>query len=98
MRPDELLKVGELGELALADLATVRLDPEVDSRVLRKVGAVGKGLVARCTLVRLGLAHVDLRVKLKICFRRKYLKALLSVLIFFSRKLFSILWYSYSDF
>ena len=98
MSPDVLLKVGELGELALADLATVRLDPEVDSRVLRKVGAVGKGLVARRTLVRLGFAHVDLRVKLKVRFRRKYLKALLSVLIIFSRKLFSILWYSYSDF
>ena len=40
--PDVLLKVGELGELALADLATVRLDPEVDLRVLRKVGAVGE--------------------------------------------------------
>ena len=35
VRPDVLLKVGELGELALADLATVRLDPEVDPRVLR---------------------------------------------------------------
>ena len=33
--PDVLLKVGELGELSLADLATVRLDPEVDPRVLR---------------------------------------------------------------
>ena len=35
VRPDVLLKVGELGELSLADLATVRLDPEVDPRVLR---------------------------------------------------------------
>ena len=34
VRPDVLLKVGELGELSLADLATVRLDPEVDPRVL----------------------------------------------------------------
>ena len=42
MCPDVLLKVGELGELALADLATVRLDPEVDPHVLRKVGAVGE--------------------------------------------------------
>ena len=77
VRPDVLLKVGELGELALADLATVRLDPEVDPRVLRKVGAVGEGLVARRALVRLGFAHVDLRVKLEVRFRRKYLKALL---------------------
>ena len=42
VRPDVLLKVGELGELSLADLATVRLDPKVDPHVLRQVGAVGK--------------------------------------------------------
>ena len=42
MSPDVLLKVGELGELSLADLATVRLDPEMDAHVLRKVGAVGE--------------------------------------------------------
>ena len=42
MRPDVLLEVGELGELALADLATVRLDPEGDPHVLGKVGAVGE--------------------------------------------------------
>ena len=42
VRPDVLLKVGELGELALADLATVRLDPEVDPHVLGKVRAVGE--------------------------------------------------------
>ena len=42
VRPDVLLKVGELGELALADLATVRLDPKVDPHVLGKVGAVGE--------------------------------------------------------
>ena len=91
MRPDVLLKVGELGELALADLATVRLDPEVDPRVLRQVGAVGEGLVARRALVRLRLAHVDLRVQLEISFRRKYLKAFLSISIFLGWKLFSFL-------
>ena len=42
VRPDVLLKVRELGELALADLATVRLDPEVNPHVLRQVGAVGE--------------------------------------------------------
>ena len=42
MRPDVLLKVGELGELSLADLATIRLDPQVDPHVLRQVGAVGE--------------------------------------------------------
>ena len=85
MSPDVLLKVGELGELSLADLATVRLDPEMDPRVLREVGAVGEGLVAGRALVRLRLAHVDLRVQLEIRFRCKYLKkALLSTSIFLS--------------
>ena len=91
VRPDVLLKVGELGELALADLATVRLDPEVDPRVLRQVGAVGEGLVARRALVRLRLAHVDLRVQLEVRFRRKYLKAFLSISIIFGWKLLSSL-------
>ena len=88
VRPDVLLKMGELGELSLADLATVRLDPEVDPRVLRQVGAVGEGLVAGGALVRLGLAHVDLSVKLQIRFRRKYLKASLSESLTFGCKLF----------
>ena len=68
MRPDVLLKVGELGELALTDLTTVRLDPQVDSHVLRKIGAVGEGLAALTALVRLGLAHVDLGVQLQVGF------------------------------
>ena len=42
VRPDVLLKVGELGELALADLAPVRLDAQVDPHVLGEVAAVGK--------------------------------------------------------
>lgn len=37
VRADVLLQVGQLGELALADLAAVRLDTEVDARVLRQV-------------------------------------------------------------
>ena len=61
-----LLQVGELGELALADLATVRLDPQVDSRVLRQVGAVGECFSTSCTLVRLRLPKVDLRVQLQV--------------------------------
>jgi len=64
--PDVLLQVGELGELALADLATVRLDPQVDSRVLRQVGAVGECFSTSCTLVRLRLPEVDLRVQLQV--------------------------------
>ena len=66
VRPDVLLKVGELGELALADLATVRLDPEVDPRVLRQVGAVGEGLSACSTFVGFWLSQVNLSVKLEV--------------------------------
>ena len=66
--PDVLLQVGELGELALTDLTTVRLDPQVDSHVLRKIRAVGEGLAALTALVRLGLAHVDLGVQLQVGF------------------------------
>ena len=66
--PDVLLQVGELGELALADLAAVRLDPQVDSHVLRKIRAVGEGLAALAALVRLGLAHVHLGVQLQVGF------------------------------
>jgi hypothetical protein len=40
VRPDVLLQVGQLGELALTDLAPVRLDPQVDPRVLREVARV----------------------------------------------------------
>ena len=82
---DVLLEVGQLGELPLTDLAPVRLDAEVDTGVLGEVGAVGEGLVAGRALVRLRLAHVDLRVQLEVRFRCKYLKkALLSTSIFLS--------------
>lgn len=43
---DVLLKMRELGELALANLASVGLDTKMDPRVLREVGAVGKCLIA----------------------------------------------------
>ena len=66
VRPDVLLKVGELGELSLADLATIRLDPEVDSRVLRQVGAVGEGLSTSSTFVGFWLSQVDLGVQLQV--------------------------------
>ena len=58
--PHVLLKVAQLCELALADLALVGLDPGVDAVVLREIGGVGKALVARGALVRLGvlLVHV----------------------------------------
>lgn len=37
VRADVLLQVGQLGELALADLAAVGLDAQVDARMLRQV-------------------------------------------------------------
>ena len=66
MGPDVLLQVGQLGELPLADLAPVRLDPQVDPRVLRQVGAVGEGLSTCSTFVRFGFSQVDLCVKLQV--------------------------------
>ena len=64
--PDVLLQVGELGELALADLAAVRLDPQVDSHVLRKIRAVGEGLATVAAFVWFGFSHMDLGVELKV--------------------------------
>jgi len=58
VRADVLLQVRQLRELALADLAAVRLDPQVDPRVLRQVRGVGKGLAARAALVGLRLIAV----------------------------------------
>lgn len=66
MRADVLLEVRQLRELALADLAAVRFDAQVDSGVLRQVGAVGESLAALRTLVRLDLAHVQLGVQLEL--------------------------------
>ena len=42
MCPDMLLKVGELCELSLANLASIGLDAKMNPHVLREVGAVGK--------------------------------------------------------
>ena len=64
-----LLQVTELRELALADLAAVRFDAQMDARVLRQVRTVGERLRALRTFVRLGFAHVDLRVKLQVGLR-----------------------------
>ena len=71
VRADVLLQVTQLGELALANLAAVRLDAQVDARVLRQVRAVGERLGALRAFVRLGLAHVDLRVELQVCLGAK---------------------------
>ena len=78
VRADVLLQVTQLGELALADLAAVRLDAHVDARVLRQVRAVGERLGALRALVRLRLAHVDLRVQLQVRFRSEYLRVSVS--------------------
>lgn len=85
---DMLLQMGELGELALADLAAVGFDPKVDARVLCKVRGVGERLRALRAAVRLRLAQVDLRVELQICFRAKHLELREKVmLIFLSERL-----------
>ena len=74
MGPDVLLKVGQLSELALADLTPVRLDAQVDPGVLGEVGAVGKSFVTRCTLVWLRLSHMNLSVELEVGFAGENLK------------------------
>lgn len=66
VRADVLLEVRQLRELALADLAAVRFDAQVDTSVLRQVRAVRERLAALRTLVRLHLTHVQLRVQLQL--------------------------------
>lgn len=61
-----LLKVTELGESALADLASIGLYAQMDSCVLRQVRRVGERLRTLRTLVRLRLPHVALRVELQV--------------------------------
>lgn len=62
VRPDVLLKMRQLCELPLADLAPIWLDTQVDTRMLRQVRGVGERLGAFGALVRFGLTHVDLSV------------------------------------
>ena len=64
---DVLLEVRQLGELSLADLAPVGLDTQVDPRVLREVGAVGKSLPTAVTFVWLWFSKMDLSVELQVC-------------------------------
>jgi len=71
--PDVLLKMGQLSEFALADLAPVGLDSQVDPHMLGEVGAVGKRLAALTALVRLGFPHVHLCVKLEVGFGSEHL-------------------------
>jgi len=66
--------VAQLGELPLTDLAAVRLNAQVDPRVLRQIRGVGERLRALRALVRLRLAHVDLRVELQVRLATEYLQ------------------------
>lgn len=70
-----LLQVRQLGEFALADFATVRLDAQMDPRVLREVARVGERLRALTALVRLRFSQMHLRVQLQIGLRTKHLKS-----------------------
>ena len=71
---DVLLKMGQLSEFSLADLAPVGLDSQVDPHMLGEVGAVGKRLAALTALVRLGFPHVHLCVKLEVGFGSEHLQ------------------------
>lgn len=59
-----LLQMGELGEFALADFTSIRLDAEVNACVLREIRAVGERFSALGTLVWFGFTHMKLRVEL----------------------------------
>ena len=74
MGSDVLLEVRQLGELSLADLAPVGLDTQVDPRVLREVGAVGKSLPTAVTFVWLWFSQMDLSVELEVCLGVKSLE------------------------
>lgn len=69
-----------MGELPLADLTAVRLNAQVDPRVLGQVRGVCERLRALRALVRLRLAHVDLRVELQVRLATEYLEKEKSIL------------------
>lgn len=62
VRPNVLLQMRQLCEFALTDFASIRLDAQVNPRVLRQVGGVGERFGALRTLVRFCLSHVHLRM------------------------------------
>lgn len=66
--------MAQLGELPLANLATIWLNAQVDPRMLGQVRGVGERLGALRAFVRLRLAHVNLRVKLQIRLATEYLQ------------------------
>ena len=61
-----LLKVTELGKSALAAIASIGLDAQMDSCVLRQVRRVGERLRTFSTLVGLRFPHVALRMELQV--------------------------------
>lgn len=66
--------MAQLGELPLANLTTVRLNAQVDPRMLRQVRGVGERLGALRAFIRLRFAHVNLRVELQIRLATEYLQ------------------------
>lgn len=74
VRPYVLLQVAELREPPLTYVAPVRLNAQMDARVLAQVRAVGERLVALVALVRLHVLDVQLRVQLQFGLGREYLR------------------------
>lgn len=64
----------QLRELALAYLAAVRLDAQMNAGVLRKIRRVGERLGALCAFVRLRFPHMNLGVQLQVRFRAEDLQ------------------------
>ena len=71
MSSNVLLKVRQLSKLPHADLTLVWFDTQVDPRMLRQVWRVGESLWTLRTFVRLGFSHMNLCVKLHVCFWSK---------------------------
>ena len=69
-----LLQMRQLGELALANFASVRFDAQMDPRVLGEVRRVGEGFVALGALVGFRFSHVNLGVQLEVRLRTENLK------------------------
>ena len=64
MCSDVLLKVGELGKLSLADLASIGFNTKMNSRVLGEIGAVGERFPTARAFIGFRFAQMDLGVKL----------------------------------
>ena len=60
MGADVLLKVAQLCEASLTYSTAIRLDPCMDTGMLRQVGRVGKTLLARLALIGFGVLLMDM--------------------------------------